>query len=156
MPNQERSADHDLSIGAVAARAGMNTSALRFYEERGLITSSRSDSGRRRYHRHVLRRLAFIQAAQQVGLTLDDIGQALATLPVDGGPSPQDWRRLSASWRPVLDQRIRLLEGLRDQLDSCIGCGCLSLETCRLRNPGDRAGTQGPGPRYLLGDERVG
>ncbi len=145
--------DDDLPIGTVAARAGMNTSALRFYEDRGLITSTRSDGGRRRYHRHVLRRLAFIQAAQQVGLTLDDIGRALAGLPADAGPTPQDWKRLSASWRPMLDQRIRLLEGLRDQLDSCIGCGCLSLEKCRLRNPGDRAGALGPGPRYLLGDE---
>ena len=133
----------------------MNTSALRFYEDRGLITSTRSDGGRRRYHRHVLRRLAFIQAAQQVGLTLDDIGRALATLPVEDGPSPQDWKRLSASWRPILDDKIRLLEGLRDQLDSCIGCGCLSLEKCRLRNPGDRAGALGTGPRYLLGDEPV-
>ncbi len=133
----------------------MNTSALRFYEDRGLITSTRSDGGRRRYHRHVLRRLAFIQAAQQVGLSLDEIGRALAALPADAGPSPQDWKRLSASWRPMLDERIRLLEGLRDQLDSCIGCGCLSLEKCRLRNPGDRAGGLGPGPRYLLGDEPV-
>ncbi len=133
----------------------MNTSALRFYEDRGLITSTRSDGGRRRYHRHVLRRLAFIQAAQQVGLTLDDIGRALATLPAEEGPGPQDWKRLSASWRPMLDEKIRLLEGLRDQLDSCIGCGCLSLEKCRLRNPGDRASALGPGPRYLLGDEPV-
>ena len=134
----------------------MNTSALRFYEDRGLITSSRSEGGRRQYHRNVLRRLAFIQAAQQIGLTLDDIGRALATLPADQGPGPQDWKRLSASWRPMLDERIRVLEGLRDQLDSCIGCGCLSLETCRLRNPGDRAGALGPGPRYLLGDQPVG
>ncbi len=133
----------------------MNTSALRFYEDRGLITSTRTEGGRRQYHRNVLRRLAFIQAAQQVGLTLDDIGRALATLPAEQGPGPQDWKRLSASWRPMLDEKIRLLEGLRDQLDSCIGCGCLSLEKCRLRNPGDRAGARGPGPRYLLGDEPV-
>ena len=147
--------EDDISIGVVAARAGMNTSALRFYEHRGLITSTRTEGGRRQYHRNVLRRLAFIQAAQQVGLTLDDIGRALATLPADQGPGPQDWKRLSKSWRPMLDEKIRLLEGLRDQLDSCIGCGCLSLEKCRLRNPGDRAGALGPGPRYLLGDEPV-
>ena len=147
--------DEDLSIGVVAARAGMNTSALRFYEDRGLITSTRTEGGRRQYHRNVLRRLAFIQAAQQVGLTLDDIGRALATLPAEQGPGPQDWKRLSASWRPMLDEKIRLLEGLRDQLDSCIGCGCLSLEKCKLRNPGDRAGALGPGPRYLLGDKPV-
>jgi MerR family redox-sensitive transcriptional activator SoxR len=143
-----------LPIGAVAARAGVKVSALRFYEDRGLITSSRSGGGHRLYHRQVLRRLAFIHAAQRVGLTLDEIGRALATLPGEA-PTAADWNRLSASWRPVLDERIRLLEGLRDQLDSCIGCGCLSLQRCRLRNPGDRAAALGPGPRYLLGDDPV-
>ena len=147
-------AEELLSIGTVAARAGVNVSALRFYEERGLLTSTRSEGGHRQYHRHVLRRLAFIQAAQRVGLSLDEIGRALATVPGDG-PSAAAWKRLSATWRPVLDERIRLLEGLRDQLDSCIGCGCLSMQRCRLRNPGDRAATLGPGPRYLLGDEPV-
>ncbi len=146
-------ADHDLSIGAVAERAGVNVSALRFYEERGLITSQRSDGGQRRYGRSVLRRVAFIQVAQRVGLTLGEIGRALATLPDDDGLTTEHWKRLSAGWRPMLDQRIRLLEGLRDELDSCIGCGCLSLDRCRLRNPGDRAAALGPGPRYLLGDE---
>lgn len=145
-------AEELLPIGTVAARAGVNVSALRFYEERGLIRSVRSDGGHRQYHRPVLRRLAFIQAAQRVGLTLEEIGAALATLP-DDGPNAADWKRLSANWRPLLDERIRLLEGLRDQLDSCIGCGCLSLQRCRLRNPGDRAALLGPGPRYLLGDE---
>jgi MerR family redox-sensitive transcriptional activator SoxR len=144
-----------LPIGTVAARAGVAVSALRFYEERGLISSRRSPGGRREYPRHVLRRLAFIQAAQGVGLTLDEIGEALATLPPDEGPTAQDWRRLSEAWRPLLDEKIRLLIGLRDQLDSCIGCGCLSLERCALRNPGDRARTLGTGPRYLLGDEPV-
>lgn len=147
--------DDGLSIGAVAARAGLNVSALRFYEERGLITSTRTPGGTRRYPRHVLRRLAFIGVAQRVGLSLDQIGDALATLPADDGPSQRDWRLLSASWRPLLDERIRLLQGLRDQLDSCIGCGCLSLERCRLRNPGDQAAGLGPGPRYLLGDAPV-
>ncbi len=148
--------EEDLSIGAVASRAGVNVSALRFYEERDLIRSHRTGGGQRRYSRSVLRRVAFIQVAQRVGLTLEEIGRALATLPDDDGLSPGDWRRLSAAWRPMLDERIRLLEGLRDELDSCIGCGCLSLECCRLRNPGDRAAGLGPGPRYLLGDRSDG
>ena len=147
--------DGELSIGAVAARAGVAVSALRFYEERGLISAQRSEGGQRRYDRSVLRRLAFIQVAQRVGLTLEEIGRALATLPDERALTPRDWKRLSAAWRPMLDERIRLLEGLRDDLDSCIGCGCLSLDRCRLRNPGDRAAGLGPGPRYLLGDEPV-
>ncbi|MEW6154349.1 MAG: redox-sensitive transcriptional activator SoxR [Actinomycetota bacterium] len=144
--------EEELAIGAVAERAGMAVSALRFYEDRGLIRSNRSAGGKRHYPRHVLRRLAFIQAAQRVGLSLDEIGRALATLPADHGPTAAEWNRLSASWRPLVDERIRLLEALRDDLDGCIGCGCLSLESCRLRNPGDAAASQGPGPRYLLGD----
>jgi MerR family transcriptional regulator, redox-sensitive transcriptional activator SoxR len=147
--------DDDLPIGAVAARAGVNVSALRFYEERGLISAHRSEGGQRRYDRSVLRRLAFIQVAQRVGLTLEEIGEALATLPAENALTPKDWKRLSATWRPMLDERIRLLQGLRDDLDSCIGCGCLSLDRCRLRNFGDRAAALGPGPRYLLGDEPV-
>jgi MerR family transcriptional regulator, redox-sensitive transcriptional activator SoxR len=148
-----RRIDDDLPIGTVAARAGVRVSALRFYEDRGLIRSHRSDGGQRRYGRAVLRRVAFIQVAQRVGLTLEEIGRALDTLGDDDGLGAEDWRRLSKEWRPMLDERIRLLEGLRDELDSCIGCGCLSLERCRLRNPGDRAGDLGPGPRYLLGDD---
>lgn len=128
-------------------------SALRFYEDRGLIRSHRSEGGQRRYGRAVLRRVAFIQVAQRVGLTLEEIGRALDTLPSDDGLSAEDWRQLSNQWRPMLDERIRLLQGLRDELDSCIGCGCLSLDRCRLRNPGDRAAELGPGPRYLLGDD---
>lgn len=147
--------DAELSIGAVAERSGVSVSALRFYEERGLIASARSDGGQRRYGRHVLRRLAFVQVAQRVGLTLEEIGRALATLPDAAGLTPGDWKRLAAAWRPMLDERIRLLEGLRDELDSCIGCGCLSLDRCRLRNPGDRAAALGPGPRYLVGDPPV-
>jgi MerR family redox-sensitive transcriptional activator SoxR len=149
------SVDEELPIGVVAARAGVSVSALRFYEDRGLITSHRSEGGQRRYNRSVLRRVAFIQAAQRVGLTLEEIGRALATLP-DDGLTAADWKRLSKAWRPMLDARIRLLEGLRDDLDSCIGCGCLSLERCRLRNPGDRAAALGPGPRYLMGDAGTG
>ena len=147
--------DHELTIGAVAERAGLAVSAVRFYEDKGLITSVRSAGGQRRFRRDVLRRLAFIQAAQRVGLTLDDIGRALATLPADAGPTGQEWKQLSSSWRPLLDERIRLLEALRDQLDECIGCGCLSLERCRLRNPYDRAAKLGAGARYLMGDEPV-
>jgi MerR family redox-sensitive transcriptional activator SoxR len=139
--------DTDLPIGAVAERAGVSVSALRFYEDRGLITSHRSGGGQRRYGRSVLRRVAFIQVAQRVGLTLGDIGQALATLPGQDGLTPADWRRLSAAWRPMLDERIRLLEGLRNELDSCIGCGCLSLQRCAISNPGDVAG--GVGAAYL-------
>jgi MerR family redox-sensitive transcriptional activator SoxR len=144
--------DDELTIGAVAERSGLSVSALRFYEGKGLITSTRTSGGQRRFRRDALRRLAFIQVAQRVGLTLDEIGEALDTLPHDAGPTAEDWQRLSSSWRPLLDEKIRLLEGLRDDLDSCIGCGCLSLHHCRLRNTGDQAGDLGPGPRYLLGD----
>jgi MerR family redox-sensitive transcriptional activator SoxR len=147
--------EDELSIGTVATRAGVSVSALRFYEERGLIAAHRTEGGQRRYGRSVLRRLAFIQVAQRVGLTLDEISRALAKLPGEEGLTPADWRRLSAAWRPMLEERIRLLEGLRDDLDSCIGCGCLSLDRCRLRNPGDRAAGLGSGPRYLLGDKPV-
>jgi MerR family redox-sensitive transcriptional activator SoxR len=146
--------DELLTIGAVAARAGVAVSALRFYEERGLITSTRSGGGHRLYERGVLRRIAFIQAAQRVGLSLEAIGEALATLP-GSTPTAADWKRLSASWRPLLDERIRLLQGLRDDLDSCIGCGCLSLDRCPVRNFGDRAAAAGPGARYLMGDKPV-
>jgi MerR family redox-sensitive transcriptional activator SoxR len=142
----------ELAIGEVSERSGLAVSAIRFYEDKGLIASERTDGGQRRFRRDVLRRLAFIQAAQQVGLTLDQIGAAMAGLPADAGPSGAEWRELSAAWRPLLDERIALLEALRDQLDHCIGCGCLSLERCRLSNPGDRAARLGPGARYLLGD----
>jgi MerR family redox-sensitive transcriptional activator SoxR len=146
--------EHDeLTIGAVAERTGTAVSALRFYEERGLIRANRSPAGHRMFPRHVLRRVAFIQVAQRVGLNLDEIGDALDTLPGDTAPTPEQWHELSSSWRPLLDGRIRLMERLRDQLDGCIGCGCLSLEKGALRNPNDRAAGFGPGPRYLMGDE---
>jgi MerR family redox-sensitive transcriptional activator SoxR len=144
--------DHHLTIGEVAERSGMAPSALRFYEDKGLITSTRTDGGQRRYRRDVLRRVACIQVAQRVGLTLEEIGDVLEVLPADAAPTKKEWHELSTSWRPVLDQRIAMLEGLRDQLDGCIGCGCLSLESCRLSNPMDRAHEKGQGPRYLLGD----
>ncbi|HET9077250.1 MAG TPA: redox-sensitive transcriptional activator SoxR [Acidimicrobiales bacterium] len=139
-----------LSIGEVAARANVAPSALRFYEREGLISSVRSDGGQRRYHRDVLRRLAFVRAAQRVGLTLDEIRDALATLPESRTPTAADWRRLSRSWRPLLNRRIADLERVRDKLDTCIGCGCLSLKVCNLLNPGDVAAADGPGPRWLL------
>jgi MerR family transcriptional regulator, redox-sensitive transcriptional activator SoxR len=144
--------DLELAIGEVAERSGLAVSAIRFYEDKGLITSTRTASGQRRFRRDVLRRLAFIQAAQRVGLTLDEIGAAMDRLPTDTGPTAPEWKELSESWRPLLDERIALLEALRDQLDHCIGCGCLSLERCKLSNPGDRAARLGAGARYLLGD----
>ncbi|HVV37727.1 MAG TPA: redox-sensitive transcriptional activator SoxR [Acidimicrobiales bacterium] len=144
----------DLSIGEVADRAGIATSALRFYEQEGLIHADRSDGGQRRYHRDVLRLIAFIRAAQRVGLTLDDIRGALATLPEGKVPTAADWSRLSKSWRPLLDRRIEEMQRLRDRLDSCIGCGCLSLKTCALSNPNDVAAADGPGARWLIvGDD---
>jgi len=142
----------ELAIGEVSERSGLAVSAIRFYEDKGLITSTRTAGGQRRFRRDVLRRLAFIQAAQRVGLSLDEIGAAMATLPGDSGPTGPEWKELSASWRPLLDERIALLTALRDQLDHCIGCGCLSLERCKLSNPGDRAARLGAGARYLLGD----
>ncbi len=144
---------HDvLSIGEVAERTGVAISALRFYEGEGLIFSTRTAGGQRRYAREELRRIAFIRIAQQVGLTLEEIRQALASLPGSRTPTVADWARVSRTWRAILDERIRLLELVRDDLTSCIGCGCLSLQTCRLYNPDDRARVLGSGPRYLLGD----
>jgi len=141
-----------LSIGEVAERTGVSSSALRFYESRGLIASLRSDGGQRRYHRDVLRRVAFIRVAQHVGLSLEEIGQALSLLPDRRTPRASDWERISTSWRDRLDERIILLQALRGQLSSCIGCGCLSLKKCALYNPSDGAARLGAGPRYLLGD----
>ena len=144
--------EHHLPIGAVAERSGLAVSAIRFYESKDLISSERTDGGQRRFRRDVLRRLAFIQAAQRVGLSLDDIGEALAVLPAHAGPTPAQWAEMSARWQPMLDERIQLLERLRDDLEECIGCGCLSVASCRLRNPYDQAHQLGSGPRYLFGD----
>jgi len=141
-----------LSIGEIAGRAGVATSALRYYESEGLITSVRTSGGQRRYSRDMLRRVAFIRVAQRVGLSLDDIRSAFGLLPEGRTPTKADWTRLSRSWRPVLDEQIAMLERLRDQLDSCIGCGCLSLQRCALYNPSDQAARYGSGPRYLFGD----
>ena len=146
-------AEQMLAIGQVAERAGVAHSALRYYESEGLIEAERSDGGQRRYHRSVLRRIAFVRTAQRVGLSLEEIRSALASLPESRTPTKADWARLSAAWRPRLDEQIAVLERLRDQLTSCIGCGCLSLKSCGLNNPDDEAAGLGAGPRYLLGDK---
>ena len=144
-----------LTIGDVAKRSGVAASALRYYDERGLIESERAGSGHRRYPRRVLRRIAFIVFAQRIGLTLDEIGEELAKLPPDRAPSRRDWARLSSTWTGRIDDRIAELERLRAGLTECIGCGCLSLDRCRLANPDDRAARNGPGPRYWIGDRRA-
>jgi MerR family redox-sensitive transcriptional activator SoxR len=144
-----------LTIGQVAARSGVATSALRFYESLGLIASERTDGGHRVYPRHVLRRVAFIRIAQRMGLSLQQVSDALATLPPDRAPTKAQWAKLSRSWRRELDERIGTLERLRDDLTSCIGCGCLSLQTCSLYNPQDIAATRGTSARYLVGDDPV-
>jgi len=142
-----------ITIGELSARSGVATSALRFYEVRGLIAAERTSGNQRVYPRPTLRRVAFIRAAQAVGLTLDEIARALATLPMDRTPVKRDWERVSTAWRDRLDKRIAELERLRDGLTGCIGCGCLSLRTCRLLNRDDRVAADGPGARHLLGDE---
>lgn len=148
----QRPVDDLLSIGDVSRRTGVPITALRFYEAKGLLRPPRAGSGHRRYPRDTLRRVSFVLAAQRVGLSLRQVKAALSGLPAERTPTADDWSRLSASWRPMLDERIRALERLRDQLDSCIGCGCLSLATCALSNPDDSAAGLGQGPRYLLGD----
>jgi MerR family redox-sensitive transcriptional activator SoxR len=142
------------SIGEVASRAGVATSALRFYEDEGLISSERTVAGHRQYHADVLRRVSFIRTAQRVGLSLGEIRAALAELPDARTPTAADWAHLAESWRPRLDEQIAVLTRLRDNLSGCIGCGCLSLTVCRLWNPGDAAAELGTGARYLLADER--
>jgi MerR family redox-sensitive transcriptional activator SoxR len=143
-----------LTIGEASARSGVAGSALRFYEERGLISSERAPSGHRRFARPVIRRVAFIVFAQRVGLSLDEIGRELAKLPADRVPTRGDWAKLSTAWSARIDERIAELERLKAGLTECIGCGCLSLGRCRLANPGDRAAARGAGPRYWIGDPR--
>lgn len=139
-----------LTIGELSARSGVAPSGLRFYEQRGLIAATRTEGNQRRYGRDMLRRVAFIIAAQRVGASLSEIRTTLTALPPDRTPTATDWARLSRSWRGRLNERIAELEGLRDRLTSCIGCGCLSLQRCRLLNPEDDAARRGPGPRLLL------
>ncbi|MFC8732239.1 redox-sensitive transcriptional activator SoxR [Luteimicrobium sp. NPDC057192] len=141
---------HELTPGQVAERAGITVSALHFYEREGLVTSVRTSGNQRRYHRDVLRRLAFVRVSQRVGIALADIRAALATLPDGRTPTKADWARLSRGWRDHLDARIDQLQRLRDGLDGCIGCGCLSLRTCTLNNPDDLLADTGSGPRRLL------
>lgn len=141
-----------ITIGELAKRSGVATSAIRFYEEQGLISSTRTDGGQRQYRRETLRRVGFIRAAQAVGLNLAEIRSALDALPGQRTPTKQDWERLSRAWQPLLQERIDGLIALRDQLASCMGCGCLSLKSCSLYNPEDVARRRGSGARYLLGD----
>jgi MerR family transcriptional regulator, redox-sensitive transcriptional activator SoxR len=145
-----------LSIGSLARRSGVATSALRFYEELGLIRSERNSSGHRRYPQAVIRRVAFIVFAQKVGMTLEEIGTELAKLPSQRVPERSDWAKLSGSWTKRIDERIRELQRLRAGITECIGCGCLSLDRCRFANPGDRAARRGPGPRFWMGDRQEG
>ena len=146
--------DDVLTIAEVARRSGVAASALRFYEQRGLIAANRTGSGHRRFPRAVLRRIAFIVFAQKIGLTLDQIATELEKLPRNRVPEHADWAKLSRSWSARIDDRMAELERLKAGLTQCIGCGCLSLGQCYLSNPGDRAGRSGPGPRYWIGDRR--
>lgn len=142
-----------LTIGEVASRSGVATSALRFYEDQDLIHSERTGAGHRRYRRSVIRRVAFIVFAQRIGLSLAEVRDELAKLPDNRVPRRSDWARLSHSWTERIDERIAELHRLRAGLTECIGCGCLSLDRCKLANPDDRAGRHGPGPRYWVGDD---
>jgi MerR family redox-sensitive transcriptional activator SoxR len=142
-----------LTISEVSKRSGVASSALRFYEDRGLIRSERAGSGHRRYPRAVLRRIAFIVFAQKIGLTLEEIGAELTKLPANRTPNRSDWARISSGWTRRVDERIAELQRLRDSLTSCIGCGCLSLNQCQLSNPADRVRRQGPGPRFWIADK---
>lgn len=146
----------ELSIGQVAARSGLAVSALRYYEALGLIAANRTAGGQRRFERSVIRRLAFIQIAQQFGLSLDAVGQLLEGLPEGRTPTREDWAVISQTLRDRLDRQIESLSVMRDRLDGCVGCGCLSLDRCALYNPEDRAGQAGSGPRYLLGNDPSG
>jgi MerR family redox-sensitive transcriptional activator SoxR len=139
-----------LTIGELSARSGVAPSALRFYEQEGLISSTRTGGNQRRYERSELRRVSFIRIAQQVGISLERIRDALSELPESRTPTKQDWEKLSRQWRAELDERIGMLERLRDNLTGCIGCGCLSLKSCALYNPGDALAREGTGPRRLL------
>jgi MerR family redox-sensitive transcriptional activator SoxR len=146
-------AEEELTIGEAASRIGIATSALRFYERHGLITSRRTEGGQRRYARDVLRRVAFIRAAQSVGLKLAEIRESLDELPADRAPTMAEWEAFAAQWRPRLDRQIAVLEAIRDKLSACIGCGCQTLDACEVFNPGDKAADAGPGAHYLLPSE---
>jgi MerR family redox-sensitive transcriptional activator SoxR len=144
----------ELTIGEVAARSGVATSALRFYEAQGLVAARRTSGNQRRYDRAILRRIAVIQAGRAAGVPLERIRTALATLPDDRTPTRRDWERLSRRWRDDLDRQIAMLQALRNRLTTCIGCGCLSIDACGLLNPDDEAAESGPGAHYLLDSRR--
>ena len=150
--NKPADSDRPLSAGQVAARSGVAVSTIHFYEAKGLIKGWRSTGNQRRYSRDILRRVAIIKVAQRLGLPLAMIKQAIESLPGGRTPTARDWKRLSAGWRGELDRRIALLQKLRDQLDDCIGCGCLSLKVCQLRNPDDSVSKDGAGPRLMEKD----
>jgi MerR family transcriptional regulator, redox-sensitive transcriptional activator SoxR len=155
MQDEPRSTDL-LSVGEIARRSGFAESAVRYYEGLGLLTATRTSGGQRRFERSTLRRLAFIRAARNIGLSLDDVAEALASLPAARTPTRSDWSRLSRGWRKRLDEQIDALKALRDGLDSCIGCGCLSLDRCAISNPADAARAGGPGAAYLPSGLRGG
>lgn len=152
MDDADKTPGREMTIGEVARRSGVSVATLHFYESRGLISSWRTSGNQRRYPRGILRRIAVIKVAQRAGIPLAEIQQALSVLPPNSAPSAADWRRLSQLWRADLDARIQRLTQLRDQLSECIGCGCLSLQDCPLRNPGDRLAEQGSGPQVWGGD----
>ena len=141
-----------LAIGELAARSGLATSAVRYYEELGLISSERTAGGQRRYHRAMLRRIAFVRAAQRVGLSLEEAREALSALPHDRAPNARQWAPVAQAWQVRIDEQIAELQLLRRKLGGCVGCGCLSLTKCSLYNPDDTAAAHGPGARWLLGD----
>ena len=143
----------ELTIGALSERTGVATSALRYYEEEGLVTATRSPAGQRRYIRDTIRRVSFIRAAQEAGLSLAEVKESLEAMPGKRTPTAKDWDALAESWRPRIDAQIRMLERLRDRLNGCIGCGCLSMDLCRMLNPDDTVATRGPGPRYILDED---
>jgi MerR family redox-sensitive transcriptional activator SoxR len=153
-PDDRLDITRPLTVGELARRTGVATSALRFYEERGLIHAERNTSGHRRFPRAVARRVAFIVYAQRIGLTLEEIRAELDKLPADRVPTGDDWDHLTQTWTARIDERIAELERLKLGLTDCIGCGCLSLERCAILNPYDRAASHGPGPRYWVGDRR--
>lgn len=142
-----------LSIGDLADRSGLSVSAIRFYETKGLVKPLRNQGGQRRFARADIRRLSFVLIAQRLGFSLDEIAEYLAGLPLDRAPTKRDWSRIGSEIRDRLDEKILQLSRLRDRLDGCIGCGCLSLDSCALYNPNDRAALRGPGPRYVMGDD---
>ena len=163
MPSPDRSLDRPpdrpgpsdlLSIGELAARTGLSVSAIRFYEERNLVSPTRNAGRQRRFARSDIRRLSFVLIAQQIGFSIEEIGALLAMLPQKRTPTLKDWEAISRDFRRTLEDRIAAMTRMRDNLDGCIGCGCLSLKKCRLYNPGDRVSRHGPGPRFLLGDKK--